>query len=334
MLTEHSCEICNENDWRVLGRRTYDKSLMTDCTAYANKRYQVLFHKWFPKLKSVTLSCVMCGNCGFIIYTPRPEPSDIDAKYRCLEQLNKEQTSLDYDSDSPLKKSRILNRSRSIFRYLDKSIDLAAVNRILDYGGGDGKLMRVFTDTGKQCCLVDYNKDCIEGVTKLADTVDDLDQAEKFDLVICCHVMEHVAQPLRVIKQLASHINEGGWMYVEVPLDVWKYVPLRNEPVTHINFFTPNSLINLLSVSGLLVQKCELASYMYQSGRALVGVRALVKKPDSPDILPEVRLCKPDGMEYLKPGLLKILRYNLYIPRHIPKAILSKVKKYIKKSDY
>ena len=85
--------------------------------------------------------------------------------------------------------------------------------------------------------LVDYNQNCISGVTKLADTIEDLSQSKKFDLIICNHVIEHVAQPLQVLKKLVSYLDDHGHIFIEVPMEVWKHPPLAREPVTHINFF-------------------------------------------------------------------------------------------------
>ena len=72
---------------------------------------------------------------------------------------------------------------------MNQQINLQRVHKVLDYGGGDGRLMQAFQNAGKECYLVDYNQSCIPGVTKLADKIQEVEQT--FDLIICSHVLEH-----------------------------------------------------------------------------------------------------------------------------------------------
>ena len=166
MQTETSCEICGRNDWQVLGQRTYTDSQQKNDSLYQQLRFRVLFDRWFPGQTQVTLKSKLCKNCGFIIYMPRPEAKDIDAKYRYLQELK--QANQDYRQvtgllahDSPLE----MVRSRSLFRYINQYGDLKRVTRILDYGGADGRLMVAFRDSGKQCYLVDYGEDFTDAAT-------------------------------------------------------------------------------------------------------------------------------------------------------------------------
>lgn len=325
MLAETSCEICAENDWEILGQRTYTESQGKDGSPFTQKRFRVLFDKWFPGKANVTLKSTLCRRCGFIIYMPRPEEQDIDSKYRYINELGQDYGQ-SISADSPV----VVNRSNNLLRYLNKNIDFAKVNRILDYGGGDGRLMHAFSKSGKQCYLVDYNKNCVRGVTKLSDTINDLDPGEKFDLIICSHVLEHVAQPVRILKLIASHLNEEGQIFIEVPLEVWKRPPLHEEPVTHINFFTPNSLNNLMLVGGLHVLRCEIAASPHQSGGARHAIRAIGRRASNPNSSANMKLLKPDGMELLKPSVLRSLRYHMYVPLRVPKAVLGKLRRLAK----
>jgi len=322
MLAETSCEICGGNDWRILGQRTYTEAESRKTSPYAQKRFRVLFEKWFPGEKSVTLKSALCGRCGFIIYLPRPEARDLDAKYRYIDDLGQ-----DYGQAIPPDSPIVINRSNNLLRYLDNKIELTKVNRILDYGGGDGRLMHAFRDLGKQCYLVDYNKNCVRGVTKLSDTIDELDPHEKFDLIICSHVLEHVAQPLHVLKLLTAHLNEEGRIFVEVPFEVWKRPPLHDEPVTHVNFFTPNSLHNLLLKGELVVRRCEIAASPNHAGIDRHAIRAIGVRARDPKPATETKLLAPDGMELLNPNIPRSLRYHMYLPLKIPKLVLSKLRR-------
>ena len=91
-------------------------------------------------------------------------------------------------------------RSEHIYRAVARGLrdrQNGATLRILDFGGGDGKLLSGFRRRGHDCYLVDYNLQPLTGIEKLGDTLDDLDDGETFDVVLCSHVLEHVAESLR-----------------------------------------------------------------------------------------------------------------------------------------
>jgi SAM-dependent methyltransferase len=320
MLNEAPCEICGKNDWKVLGKKTYKATDASDDWAYGKKRFKVLFDKWFPDCTEVTLSSSLCKHCGFIIYQPRPEVADIDTKYRYLDELGQDYgDTISYDE--PIE----ISRSNQILDYVNKNIRLSKINTVLDYGGGDGRLLQAFLEENKECFLVDYNQNCIPGVTKLADTIEDLSQSKKFDLIICNHVMEHVAQPLQVLKKLISYLNDRGHIFIEVPMEVWKHPPLSREPVTHINFFTPGNLHNLMLQSGLNVSKCELLGSLYQNGKK-PAVRAIGQKLVNASQSSDFPLVRPDAQDFLQPNIYQKLLYRLLIPGQLPGKVLRKLR--------
>ncbi len=323
MLIETSCEICGENDWEILGRRTYVKSEGGKYSPYVTKRYRILFDKWFVDKERITLASKLCRRCGLIIYTPRPETKDIDAKYKYIEELGQ-----DYGRNIPHNSLVEIKRSKSIRRYVRKYINLGNVKKILDYGGGDGRLMYAFNVLGKRCYVVDYNMNPVQGVTKLADTIEQLDPQEKFDLIVCSHVLEHVAQPRRVLKKLADHLNPDGHIYIQVPMEVWKRPPLHTEPVTHINFFTLNSIYNLIVMSGLSVMNCKMAGCLYPSGGKGRDIRAIGCKMNGTGKKQELR--DPDGIKLIEPGIFRTMHYHMLTPVSSSKGYLINILKKVK----
>ncbi|MBN1755829.1 class I SAM-dependent methyltransferase [bacterium] len=306
MLRSFKCNICGKDSWKVLGKRIYSVEDIPRLTDYQKKRYRVMFEVWFPGYRQVELTSLLCSNCGFVNYTPRPEDKDIESKYRFLRDIGGEQISISYNSALEQKRSRLL------FEYIWKRIDLASVKDILDYGGADGRLMHPFVQAGKKCFNVDYNPETVPGVHRLGDTVEELDPVSYFDLIVASHVMEHVAEPSKIIMKLGEHLREGGALFIEVPMEIWKKPPLHNEPVTHINFFTPNSIENLLRLHDLSVIECGLSACFHPSGKWLPGVRAIGVKNQSAIEYPKIHLKKPDAYTYLKPGLTREIRYFFF----------------------
>lgn len=169
-------------------------------------------------------------------------------------------------------------------------------------------MMQAFRDLGMDCYLVDYNLNSIPGTKKIADTIDGIPKGESFDLIICSHVMEHVAQPLDVTKKLASHLSESGSIFIEVPMEVWKKPPLHREPVTHVNFFTRSSAQNLLVRAGLKSVVCELTPAPIVSTMIPV-VKAIGVKSE----IGENILIDPDGDQLLHPTAIQVFLFYFRI---------------------
>jgi hypothetical protein len=128
-------------------------------------------------------------------------------------------------------------------------------------------------------------------------------------------VLEHVADPLKIVQTLSGHLAEDGMLYIEVPMEIWRRAPLQEEPVTHVNFFTPGSLRYKLWRAGLAVPVVRLGSYLHPSGRSLLAVRAIAQHGQS-----SANPTPPGDMEarrFLNPGPRERLwRYGL-TPRNL-----------------
>ena len=137
-------------------------------------------------------------------------------------------------------------RARRVFREI-KRRKLGMGKSVLDIGGGDGKLLFPFIDDQWDCYLVDHNPNPRPGITRLGATVVDVPVETTFDVIICSHVIEHLADPVSFLESMKRLMRPDGIAYLEVPLEIWKQIPIAEEPVTHINFFTAASFANLLN---------------------------------------------------------------------------------------
>jgi SAM-dependent methyltransferase len=198
---------------------------------------------------------------------------------------------------------------------------------ILDYGGADGRLMQAFLQPGRSCALVDYTPQAIPGVVKLADTLESLPAGRNFDLIVCSHVIEHVAEPLQVVQSLSRRLRPEGALYVEVPMEIWRKPPWQREPVTHINFFTPNSLWNLLHLAGLEPRSVHLSCHLHPGGLWKHCIRALATRTDA-QTAPASSALKPVDLDrYLHPGPGDVLRYHAANPRDLWRTTSKRMRK-------
>lgn len=241
---------------------------------YNRLRREVLFHVWFKEQDEVQLESVFCSKCGFGCYKPRPEDEDIARKYEYLRR---------YESDPGGQTghgeySRKLDgkRARRIYDKCQAYLSSQQAD-ILDYGGGNGKLMRPFKENRHRCYLIDYNDNPLPGILKLGSDIDDYRGQTKFDVIVCSHVLEHVSGVSKLVNRLRDLLKPDGIIYAEVPQEIWSGLKMDLDPVTHINFFTENSFSNLFLANGfeILEKKQGISNY----GDSYLEVVWLVAKP-------------------------------------------------------
>lgn len=254
MRRDFDCPVCRSRAWETTGTYRFVRGQTVRegpraFTTYVGLRRRILFEVWFPGLERIELESVMCAKCGFMCYVPRPSEADIDAKYRFLQTA---EGNIGGQKSDPRLHRLDEARSRRIFRATTLHAGDAAL-RVLDFGGGDGKLLRPFVAGGHDCALVDYNVRPLDGVRKIGDTLDDVPRDARFDVIIASHILEHLAEPGQAVSRLAGHLADRGVIYGEVPLGVWGGIGIENDPVTHINFFNGASFRSLFEKQGLRV---------------------------------------------------------------------------------
>jgi len=214
--------------------------------AYSCLRRRVLFEIWHLGKKRVEVTADLCLNCGFVATNPRPQEVDLAKKYSFL-------TKMTANPNSTKSLPHIFNvtrnaRCRQIFEVVKKHQGKKKLE-VLDYGGGNGSMLQPFLDDGHNCFVADYYDGQIPGVVKIANDWNDFPKGKLFDVILCNHVLEHVCNPLEVIKKLGSILKEGGVLFAEVPLEVWAGIPIEKEPVTHINFFTHDTFQSMFEIA-------------------------------------------------------------------------------------
>jgi SAM-dependent methyltransferase len=252
MESSFPCPACLSVDWEVI--RTHQFARPDDVenelgagSEYVALRRRVLYEIWFPNAHRVALDSIMCRGCGFITYAPRPTETDMENKYRFL--MSEEGPRAQFRSA----KHGASDEDRRAKRVYDK---IACHKNdgsftVLDFGGGDGRLLKPFVERGHLCSLVDLTLEPLPGIRKIGATLDDIPADQKYDVVICSHVLEHLAAPGRIVRGLAGHLATGGVFYGEVPAEICTGTSIGRDPVTHINYFNRASLEALVVRQGL-----------------------------------------------------------------------------------
>ncbi|WP_230292492.1 class I SAM-dependent methyltransferase [Croceicoccus sp. Ery5] len=126
-------------------------------------------------------------------------------------------------------------------RYLGK-----APREVYEFGAGHlanlEAARRIWPDAVLMCD--DADKGAIGSHDFLQYTpLDQLDH--KLDLLLMCHVLEHLIDPVAELRKLAQHIAPGGMLVIEVPNKPWPSVNRQKSHDPHITFFTRSSIARM-----------------------------------------------------------------------------------------
>jgi SAM-dependent methyltransferase len=136
--------------------------------------------------------------------------------------------------------------------------------RILDVGGMDGALMKCFSNAKRFVFDLNPRPGAIEGIEFL-QTFGEIEQQEKFDLLIMSHVLEHQPDPAALVRKFLRFVASGGGVYFEVPLEYQAlFIRRRGVPVGgHVGLFTASSLQRLAIGTGLSVRRVSRGVFPY-----------------------------------------------------------------------
>jgi 2-polyprenyl-3-methyl-5-hydroxy-6-metoxy-1,4-benzoquinol methylase len=227
--------------------------------AVAQPRLAVLL-----KLEQTARTILRCEQCGFRFLSPFLTPEEVDALYNEGDSYFEDYLTVQYDE--------VVGAKLPYYRELEGRLSRLAGGRgrMLDLGCATGNFLAVFKKEGWDVHGAEVSDYCISyahdhfGIPVLKGTVETVDfPPDFFDLVSLNHVLEHVRDPLSVLKRIHRWIKPGGLFLVEVPNEFNDLVfRLSNErgrrrmyvskgPILHHQlFFTPMNLRDALVRTG------------------------------------------------------------------------------------
>lgn len=192
-----------------------------------------------------TTKLVTCKDCGLSFSSYRPngdEMARLYTGYRGEEYYNTrhkhEQQYTQAENGRYLTNEYIELRKARLQDFL--SGWRPEVASVLDYGGDKGQFIpERFKEAKKYVFDISGVKPC-DGVENISNLDEILKR--KFDFVMCCHLLEHVSNPMEIAANMARCIAQGGCIYIEVPYET-KFIRYSDYAFhEHINFFTEEVL--------------------------------------------------------------------------------------------
>lgn len=119
---------------------------------------------------------------------------------------------------------------------------------LLDVGARDGVFLDILTKHGfKDVYGIDISPEAVEIMKKKGykchvDDAQELKLSNTYGTIVLSHCLEHCAQVQKVVDNMYDLLEEGGIIYVEVPLQ-----PKEPVPTVWAHFYCFESLEDLLS---------------------------------------------------------------------------------------
>lgn len=166
---------------------------------------------------------------------------------------------------------------------------------ILDVGAGRGALGEALCAMGYHVCVIESNKTAaMEASLRVNQVIcADLHHMEeikqqlkhkKFKYIIFADVLEHVYDPLHVLRQYLPLLEDGGKLLISLPnavnwlnrfcimLGFFNYKMTGVMDRTHIRFFTFKSATQMLEASSCVVERVDCTPYIVRAFLPMIKV--------------------------------------------------------------
>ncbi len=164
-----------------------------------------------------------CGDCQLVYQYPLPVTPVLEDLYGGKDDkyFKDESRGVDYVKGEPWLRATASFYIDLLSGYYDN--DLAVAN-VLDFGCATGVMLDEFKKRGSDVTGIELSKWSCKyarekfGLTVYNENIFDLDLPESsFDIITTSHVIEHVTDPVAVIKRLGQLLKPGGLMFIAVP---------------------------------------------------------------------------------------------------------------------
>ncbi|VAX19874.1 hypothetical protein MNBD_NITROSPINAE04-1072 [hydrothermal vent metagenome] len=199
------------------------------------------------------IGVTLCKRCGLGLLNPKPEDETLRQFYeRDYRALYRGSSSMD---DGYFMRSH--RRGKKIYEYIEAHRPDAKINVVAEVGCGPGGILKYFQERGKEAYGCEFDSECVKlanskGVKTFFGGVETMEsEGVRADLLILSHLVEHISDPDRFLKQAEKIMADGAIVYVEVP-------GLRNKSnnffssvqIAHLYYYDLTTLSSVMGKNG------------------------------------------------------------------------------------
>ena len=235
---------------------------MSTCQVCASKDLKKVLHQESPcvtSIKTLVNTEMQVYHCNFCNHVQVENSIDLADFYDDAYDISLE--SINHDQLHKNSKGQYVDRTKLQAKILAHNISMKKNNlKVLEFGSGKGTTLQHLT---KICDVDPYVFDVSKSYESYWDKwVPKANQStyklpkiwkNKFDMICMHYVLEHVPDPVKILKDLSQYLNKNGVIYFCVPDFRQNMGDLF--VVDHINKFTSESLSELARVAGYEIQK-------------------------------------------------------------------------------
>lgn len=230
---------------------------------------------------------ICCDFCGFVYADIKLTQNELDLYYK--EQSKYEDKNIGTGGGESITDLKRLKDTAVCIRYhLEDKNDAS----VLDIGCANGGLLSELKMLGYSDLVgVDPAIGCVKNTSSRGDlksfqgSLFNLPgNIGTYDMVVLCHVFEHVLDLETAIGNISTCLNDDGMVYVEIP-DANKFYETANSPFQefnseHINYFSLLTLENLFKKNGFIMVDGDTKKFETTGGNYCWAAYGFFKKPE------------------------------------------------------
>jgi SAM-dependent methyltransferase len=267
------------------------------CPACGSRRLAVLgVHRLQRSIAGRRTGLVSgCEACGLVFVNPPPSDEDLAARYAPTGEWARERPE-DAAPALLVDKKPGSGSWPELFAAVRDDIDVTrppAGARALDFGCGRGKFLDVLQACGWETFGIEPASDA---AFARHQRLSDVPAAPAFDLIVVHHVLEHVVDPLALLRQFAAAARPGALLLIAVPrLDTlpvhgdYGYVISR----VHVTAYTAACLTGLLARAGWATVAAPQDEVRVAGGRRTTARLRMLARKAAQDVPRPVRPLAP-----------------------------------------
>jgi len=255
------------------------------CPLCKNDKYEIITSRGQYE---IPLNVSICPRCGLVYLNPRWKKEVYNQFYKKEYDKYYRNYIFAYNKTNYTEQEIIFRR---VINFIPKKI-----NNILEIGAGTGKnliyLLNIFRNS--HAYAIEMSERCLNilkfssSINVLSNDVDSCWQKKfnkKFELIIMRHVLEHLLDPISVLKKVYASLNVNGIAYISVPNMMKPKRTLEKYwfRVVHTFYFSKYTLLEMMIKSGLKpmelgTENHEIYGIFYKSSNNDFKINNIYKK--------------------------------------------------------